>query len=226
MKRLELNKELLEATLKEMTMEEAARKFGVSGQTIKRRIKEFGIDYNAKEQTSFAHILTKDYLESVKDTHTIFDVSEETGIKVRTVRKYIDQYGIKLVPRVLRGAESPMWKGGVSIKNKGGKQYRTFYATGEDGKGTYVFEHTLVMEEHIGRKLVKGEVVHHIDGDGLNNSIDNLVLMTKKQHDTFHRLLGLLRIDHRTMTKEQVIRMIDVTTIGSIRAYIRDLIMD
>ena len=39
----------------------------------------------------------------------------------------------------------------------------------------------------IGRKLKNNEVVHHIDGDKLNNDINNLKLMTRKEHIEIHR---------------------------------------
>ena len=38
------------------------------------------------------------------------------------------------------------------------------------------FEHRLVMERHLGRKLLPNETVHHRDGDKLNNDITNLEL--------------------------------------------------
>lgn len=44
------------------------------------------------------------------------------------------------------------------------------------GKQGYVAEHRLVMEEHIGRYLLKTEVVHHKDHNPRNNSIENLEL--------------------------------------------------
>lgn len=43
------------------------------------------------------------------------------------------------------------------------------------------------MEQHLGRKLKKGEVVHHIDGNKTNNNINNLQLMTAKEHSKMHR---------------------------------------
>ena len=50
----------------------------------------------------------------------------------------------------------------------------------------YVFEHIPIAERKIGRALIKNEVVHHIDGDGWNNSPDNLVVITKKEHMIHH----------------------------------------
>lgn len=48
-------------------------------------------------------------------------------------------------------------------------------------------EHRLVMEEHLGRELSSNEIVHHIDGNKLNNDISNLVLTTRSQHIEEHR---------------------------------------
>ena len=49
-------------------------------------------------------------------------------------------------------------------------------ATGYIAKAN-VRQHRYVMERKIGRKLCKGEEVHHLDNDKTNNSPDNLVLL-------------------------------------------------
>ena len=49
-----------------------------------------------------------------------------------------------------------------------------------------VREHIYVMQESLGHRIPTGYVVHHIDGDKWNNSIENLVLMTMKDHNNAH----------------------------------------
>lgn len=50
----------------------------------------------------------------------------------------------------------------------------------------YVVEHRLIWEETNGRRLKPNEEVHHIDGDPANNSPENLVALTKKEHRKLH----------------------------------------
>ena len=47
-------------------------------------------------------------------------------------------------------------------------------------------EHRLIMENFLGRKLEFNEVVHHIDGNKINNNLDNLDLCTRVQHNRCH----------------------------------------
>lgn len=53
-------------------------------------------------------------------------------------------------------------------------------------KDGYVMEHILVMEEFLGRYLTPSEVVHHINHQRDDNRIQNLELMTKSSHSSFH----------------------------------------
>lgn len=43
------------------------------------------------------------------------------------------------------------------------------------------------MEEHLGRKLERYEVVHHVDGDKAHNDIENLMLGNQSDHMRFHK---------------------------------------
>jgi hypothetical protein len=57
---------------------------------------------------------------------------------------------------------------------------------GRADKRGYVPEHTLVMEDNLGRLLEDGEIAHHIDGNRNNNLISNLQVMDKEEHRSFH----------------------------------------
>jgi len=46
--------------------------------------------------------------------------------------------------------------------------------------------HIVIMERHIKRALTLNELVHHIDGNKLNNCIENLKLMNRAEHVSLH----------------------------------------
>lgn len=51
---------------------------------------------------------------------------------------------------------------------------------------TYYRIHRLIMEMILGRKLSSDEIIHHIDGDKMNNHPDNLKLVTRSEHLKVH----------------------------------------
>jgi len=55
-------------------------------------------------------------------------------------------------------------------------------------KKLYVAEHRLIMENILGRYLTDKEIVHHINEDTMDNSIENLQLMTASEHSKYHSL--------------------------------------
>jgi hypothetical protein len=74
----------------------------------------------------------------------------------------------------------PNWKGGRKTDERG---YIRIWV----GNKKWRYEHNLVMEKILGRPLNKGEVVHHINSDKSNNSIDNLMLFpSNKAHMEYH----------------------------------------
>jgi uncharacterized Zn-finger protein len=52
--------------------------------------------------------------------------------------------------------------------------------------GRVIEEHRYVMEQHLGRKLLRNEVVHHIDENKKNNELTNLQLLTNSEHAKKH----------------------------------------
>lgn len=69
------------------------------------------------------------------------------------------------------------WNGGKTHHKKG---YVMMYHPTHP-RGRYVFEHILVMEEHLGRLLEMDETVHHINGVKHDNQLENLELWVKPQ---------------------------------------------
>ena len=68
-----------------------------------------------------------------------------------------------------------MWKIEKTVK-KGDYLYAVVKDHPRSSKYGYVLYHRIIMENHIGRILNPNEVVHHIDGNKLNNNIENLQL--------------------------------------------------
>jgi hypothetical protein len=84
----------------------------------------------------------------------------------------------------LKGPNNLRWKG--KFTNTQG--YVLVHAQNHphhDSDGN-VREHILIIEKHLGRYLVDGEIVHHINHVKWDNRIENLQLMTEHDHIVLH----------------------------------------
>ena len=110
----------------------------------------------------------------------------ETRQKMReaaTGRKLSESAKDKLRARV--GPANHNWSAGLSMSGSGYLQFTQSPANGAHAGKTM---HQVVAEWKYGRKTKKGEHIHHIDGNRLNNSPDNLVIMQAAEHSRLHQL--------------------------------------
>lgn len=89
------------------------------------------------------------------------------------------------------GPQNNNWRGGKSVASNGyvlvrvGKQHHL-----SDVRG-YAYEHRLVAEQKLGRRLQKGEVPHHINGNRQDNRPENIqVMQSIAHHLNQHRKSG------------------------------------
>lgn len=97
--------------------------------------------------------------------------------------------------KVRYGAENCMWKGGRSVASNGYVLIRVGTTHHLADVRGYAYEHRIEAEKKIGRRLLAGEEVHHINGNKQDNRHENLdVMADHKHHAVRHRQRRDLRL--------------------------------
>jgi len=115
-------------------------------------------------------------------------ISEKTGIGISTVNSTLKRVLGELRDRAFySGSKSGTFKGG-SIGKCGYRYVST-------GKKTKIAEQRKVMQDHLGRSLKSYEQVHHMNGDKLDNRVENLMILTASDHTSHHQSIRKQEID-------------------------------
>ena len=152
---------------------------------------------------------TEKLAERYRSGSSLPDLSRECGLPVSTLRLRLIQAGVQLRTR----AEGIRMAGPKMSAQRKGKKRAPFTETHrqriaearrraptkgirltsngylEFTRGPYKgrLVHDVVMEEHLGRRLMPGECVRHKDECKTNNDLGNLELTTHSEHTRHHR---------------------------------------
>lgn len=136
-------------------------------------------------------------------------IARSVGLTISAVRKSLQSIGVTFRSAVegrrlagyeaLRGRKRPPF----SAEHKGNISAAKHRWAAKHARGTRVTVkgyieytrgvnkgrkvHDVLMEEVIGRRLVRGEQVHHVDGNKANNAMANLRLLDRAEHMRIHR---------------------------------------
>lgn len=149
-----------------LPMHSVAKELGVATGTVYNYLHRYGIE-------------TREPRKGMAGKH----VSDETKAKLSNALKG------RAVSEETRARMSEGSKdGGIGHKKHRADGYIAIYFPDHpySTKQGYIMEHVLVMEALIGRHLRPDECVHHINEIRDDNRKENLQLMTKKEHMSYH----------------------------------------
>ncbi len=136
-------------------------------------------------------------MELIDKKKTAPEIAEILNVNQETVRKFARKRNIVIYSEPLSGEKHPCYRTGTTLDRRGyvlkrvaldsehGYLIRAIAKRGKTGidKSGYAPVHRIVMHDKLGRNLLPGEVVDHIDGDIKNNHPDNLrVFSSNAEH--------------------------------------------
>ena len=173
----------------ERTFQEIANHVGCSWSCVQRTITRHGAKARKRGPHSGARNPNSNWTEQQRqqvlslyqqEDLSISDIAKIVERTHASVEKFLHRSGLnKRKAGAPKGKKNPFWAGGRPKVD-----YKKVWIPSEK---RLVKEHRLVIERKLGRKLLPTEVVHHIDGNPLNNHEDNLeVLPSHSDHIKHH----------------------------------------
>lgn len=176
-------KDLEDAYIKrKLTMKEVSEEMGVSVGLVHKKIHEYGIPIRGR----------KEAIAALKANGWVMPEEKRRAISEAHKGKKLSERAKRLIAEAHKGKyKKPKeyfngLKGGNEKLRKDG--YVAVYVPDHPNanKEGYVMKHRLIMEQHIGRFVGKDEIVHHKNHDRADNRIENLEIMSKKEHAALH----------------------------------------
>lgn len=149
------------------SMKEVSTAMNIAVGTVYNYLNKYKI--KTRSRSDYPYSISPEHKEKLRKINTGKVVSKESREKMSQSKTF-------------RGKN----KMGHRKQRKDGYIYIYYPDYPSSTKDGYVMEHIYLMEQHIGRLLEKDEVVHHKNHKRNDNRIENLELMTFKQHASLH----------------------------------------
>ena len=185
--------EFLKNNYDKLSVKELSEKLGKSNKSIRAKLERMGIglrELNRQEIFKW----NKEQLDFLKTNYKTMTDREIAKILFNddcdkaAARVFRKRTTLKL-EKDIRGLKY----------NDNNSEYKSRFYNGEK-----IFEHRENAEKKIRRKLLKNEIVHHIDGDKKNNSLNNLyVCKDKSEHMRLHDNLEKITMQ---LVKEGIVK--------------------
>jgi IS30 family transposase len=110
------------------------------------------------------------------------------GMSLPAIARVLNSTGSTILRALRRqGVERRSISDAVSLASRGDRHISNGYVTVTSGKYERRKQHTMVAENALGRRLKRGECVHHINCDKTDNRPQNLLICTISYHQALHR---------------------------------------
>lgn len=135
--------------------------------------------------------ITKDEVERrLNDGETLRSIAASIGISHQALSERRRRWGCRRLRK--KPTYRPRRSDGTFIDRWGYVQVKT---SDKPGAMAYTSQHVMVAQAALGRPLLEGEVVHHVDGNKQNNQPDNLFVCSRSDHRKLHRSLESMAME-------------------------------
>jgi hypothetical protein len=186
---IDQEKEAIEKYQSGMSLDAVGKIFNTNLVTIRNVLKRNG--FQTRKAGNGFKIFSDEEIKTIvqlyKSNNSIEKIAKQFKTSTSLISRNLRRNGVNIRNKIKENHHN--WKGGrlivggyVQVIIDANSPYVSMARNSR-----YVLEHRLVMAQHLGRCLQQTETVHHIDGNKLNNSIENLQLRHGKhgKHQVF-----------------------------------------